>query len=97
MNYNFEWDTAKALSNLKKHGIRFEEAAEVFLDPLHLSIPDEKYREEEERWITLRNTQKQKCCLVVHTFMIHNNDPSRIRIISARPATRHEQKQYEEA
>ncbi len=97
MSYNFEWDLVKALSNFKKHQIRFEEAAEVFLDPLHLSIPDEKYREEEERWITLGNTKKQKCCLVVHTFMIDHNDPSTIRIISARIATRHEQKQYEEA
>jgi len=49
MNYNFEWDPAKALSNLKKHGIRFEEAAEVFLDPLQLSIPDEEHSKKEER------------------------------------------------
>jgi len=77
--------------------IRFEEAAEVFLDPLQLSIPDEKHSEKEERWITLGKTKKEKCCLVVHTFMVRHNDPSTIRIISARLATRHEQKQYEEA
>ncbi len=97
MNYHFEWDPVKAKSNLKKHRVSFEEATEVFLDSLHLSIPDEKYHKQEERWITLGKTKKQKYCLVVHTFMISHNDQSTIRIISARPATRYEQKQYEEA
>ncbi len=56
MNYHFEWDPEKAASNLKKHGVSFEDAAEIFSDPLHLSILDEA-DESEERWITLGNTK----------------------------------------
>jgi len=49
----------------------------------------------EERWITLGNTQARQLHLVVHTFMTYHQDQVTIRIISARPATRHEQNQYE--
>ncbi len=96
MNYNFEWDPVKAVSNLKKHGVSFEEAAEVFLDPLQLSLLDEA-NESEERWITLGNTKARKLRLVVHTFMVYHDQQITIRIISARRATRHEQKQHKEA
>jgi len=96
MNYHFEWDPEKAASNLKKHGVSFEDAAEIFSDPLHLSILDEA-DESEERWITLGNTKAYKLRLVVHTFMLHHEKQIAIRIISARRATRHEQKQYKEA
>jgi len=94
MNYNFEWDPVKAASNLKKHGVSFEESADI--DPLHLSILDEA-NESEERWITLGNTKAHKLRLVVHTFMVYHEKQITIRIISARRATRHEQKQYKEA
>jgi len=96
MNYHFEWDPVKAASNLKKHGVSFEEASEIFIDPLQLSILDEA-NEREERWITLGNTRSHKLRLLVHTFMIYNDQQIIIRIISARRATRHEQKQYKEA
>jgi len=96
MNYNFEWDAAKAASNLKKHGVSFEEAAEIFADPLQLSILDDA-SEGEERWITLGNTKARKLRLVVHTFMEYQDRQIVIRIISARHATQHEQKQYKEA
>jgi len=96
MNYNFEWDSVKAASNLKKHGVSFEEAAEVFADPLQLSILDDA-SESEERWITLGNTKARALRLVVHTFMEYQDRQIVIRIISARRATRHEQKQYKEA
>lgn len=94
MQYHFEWDPVKAKTNLQKHGVSFEEAAEIFLDPLQLSMPD-KHSELEERWITLGNTQAQQLRLVAHTFMTYHQDQVTIRIISARPATRHEQKHYE--
>ena len=97
MQYNFEWDPVKAKSNLKKHNVSFEEASEIFLDPLQLSTPDTKHSEQEERWITLGNTKTHKLRLVVHTFMIHQKDQITVRIISARSATRHEQKQYEDS
>ena len=101
MHYNFEWDPVKAQRNLQKHGVSFEEAAEIFLDPLQLSIPDEEHDADEERWITVGVTKGQKLRLVVHTFLSYHDDPDHfeqitIRIISARPATSHEQKQYED-
>jgi len=86
----------KAAGNLKKHGVGFEEATEVFLDPLQISIPDNA-SESEERWITMGNTKASKLRLVVHTFMVYHEQQINIRIISARRATRHEQKQYKEA
>jgi hypothetical protein len=95
MKYNFEWDPVKAASNQTKHGVSFEEAAEIFLDPLQISIPDEKHSESEERWITLGNTRSNKLRLVVHTYLAYHDDQVTVRIISARPATRHEQRQYE--
>jgi len=95
MNYNFEWDPLKAASNLKKHGVSFEEAVEVFVDPLQLNILDEA-NEGEERWITLGNTKAHKLRLVVHTYMVYHKQQIIIRIISARRATRHEQRQYKE-
>jgi len=95
MEYHFEWDPVKAKTNLQKHGVSFEESTEVFLDPLQLSMPDDEQPELEERWITLGNTKAQKLQLVVHTFITYHQDQITIRIISARPATRHEQKQYE--
>ncbi len=95
MHFNFEWDPVKAKTNLKKHGISFEEASEVFLDPLQLSILDDDHSEQDERWITLGNTKSHKLRLVVHTFIAYHQDQITIRIISARSATIHEQKQYE--
>ena len=95
MQYHFEWDPVKNKTNLRKHGISFEEATEIFLDPLQLSMPDHEHSELEERWITLGNIQAHQLHLVVHTFMTYHQYQVTIRIISARPATRHEQKQYE--
>lgn len=46
----------KAKANILKHGVSFEEAAEIFLDPLQLSIPDNTHNRSEERWITLGHT-----------------------------------------
>jgi uncharacterized DUF497 family protein len=95
MHYHFEWDSVKAKANKLKHGVSFEEAAEIFLDPLQLSIPDNNHNGSEERWITLGHTQSQHLRLVVHTFVSYQHEQVNIRIISARPATRHEQKNYE--
>ena len=51
--FEFEWDSAKAASNLRKHEVSFELAATVFKDPFMQSIPDECYSDIEERWITM--------------------------------------------
>ncbi len=76
MKYNFEWDPVKAKTNLKKHGVSFEEASEIFLDPLQLSLFDNEHSEQEERWITLGSTKSQKLRLIVHTLFNVSSRPS---------------------
>lgn len=93
--FHFEWDAAKAARNRHKHGISFEQAATVFYDPLMISIPDEEHSETEERWITMGQTKNSKLLLVVHTYLEINANVANVRIISARPATKQEQRQYE--
>lgn len=95
MQLQFEWDPNKATSNLRKHGVSFSEAAEVFKDPLALTLFDEASSAQEERWITLGQVRVRRLVVVVHTW--HEQDVSAIhvRIISAREATAHEAKHYE--
>ncbi len=63
MQYNFEWDPAKARQNLRKHGVSFERASQVFLDPLMISVEDEEHSEDEERWATLGRERTRSCWL----------------------------------
>lgn len=56
MQYNFEWDPRKAKANITKHDVSFEQAAEVFLDSLHIAIFNEEHSEAEERWVTIGKT-----------------------------------------
>lgn len=93
MDIIFEWDTDKAESNLRKHGIRFEEAALVFDDPLAVSTQD-KIEGGERRWKTIGMIHGYLIVLVAHTVWF--DDKSEIvRIISARPADKTERKNYE--
>ena len=94
MNYNFEWNPRKAHDNLLKHKISFARAAEVFLDPHAISIFDKTHSNDEDRWITIGNTQNGILTVVVHTFKEIHYDQISIRIISARKATQKESKQY---
>lgn len=94
-NYHFEWDANKALSNQRKHGVSFEMAATVFNDPLMLSIPDTEHSESEERWLTMGLTQNRKTLVVIHTYQEITDNTVNVRIISARAATKQEQRQYE--
>ncbi len=94
MKYIFEWDFKKAKANLSKHRISFEEATEVFKDKNMISIFDEKHSEDEDRWITIGMDIKTRTLVVVHTFLTIDNDNTKIRIISARKATKNEQKIY---
>ncbi len=59
--YEFEWDPAKASANFTKHGVDFERAAEVFHDPLALSIPDDVHSATEARWITMGRIMVSMC------------------------------------
>ena len=94
--YEFEWDPVKARTNFNKHGVDFERAAQVFRDPLALTIPDEKHSASEVRWVTLGKDATGQYVLVVHTFEQVTNEQARVRIISARRPTRAEVYAYEE-
>jgi uncharacterized DUF497 family protein len=87
----FEWDPQKAARNLQVHGVSFQDAASVFGDPLAGTIPDPAHSTAEPRFITIGMTPAQRLIVVVHT-----DRADRIRIISARHATRAEKKKYEE-
>lgn len=94
----FTWDEDKNLSNQRKHGVSFELAARVFLDPLHMSVQD-RIEDGEQRWQTVGQIDDIAVVLVAHTFMEEGPTDAPvevIRIISARPATRRERKRYEE-
>ena len=92
--YNFEWDPVKAKANQKKHGISFEQAATVFRDPRALSIFDEEHSKDEDRWLTVGMSDPGIIVVVIHTFR-ETGDQITLRIISARPATKRELRQYE--
>jgi len=91
MSLLFEWDRNKARQNIKKHGISFEEATTVFGDPLSLTIRDPLHSIDEERFVIIGSSYKYRLLVVVHA-----ERGNRIRIISARRATRRERKTYEE-
>jgi hypothetical protein len=93
--YAFSWDPAKAASNRTKHGVPFEEAMQVFEDPLALSRIDGDRDIPEERWVTI-GAAARGLILVVHTHFEWDDDIVAIRIISARRPTRREAAQYEE-
>ena len=96
MRYNLEWDPAKARQNLRRHRVSFDRAAEVFLDPLAVSIVDEQHSGSEERWVSLGKDRRGGLLVVVHTFAEISAEECGIRIISARKATRRERARYEE-
>jgi len=96
MQYHFEWDPEKARENRRKHEISFEHAAAVMQDPLALSVYDDSHSlSEEERWITMGQAGSE-LLVVVHTFREVYPDEVVVRIISARRATKNEQRQYED-
>lgn len=87
----FEWDSAKAAENFRKHRIPFEEASSVFYDPLAVTGADPDNSEGEERLITFGMSSKRRLLVVSQT-----ERGEAIRIISARRATRRERQIYEE-
>lgn len=86
----FEWDPNKARRNLEIHGVSFDEASTAFKDTLSLTIDDPLHSDEEDRFILNENSASNRLLVVVHTEM-----REKIRIISARKATKKERKQYE--
>ena len=93
--YRFDWDPIKADRNAKDHGVTFEQAATVFLDPKLLSQIDEEHDDEEERWVSLGLDKSARLLIVCHTFREVTERSATIRIFSARKATRRETRDYE--
>ncbi len=88
----FEWNPAKAASNLKKHGVSFEEAQSVFYDEFAVQFYDESHSSEEDRFLMLGMSSGAHLLLVCHCERDSGNI---IRIISARKATKQESSYYE--
>lgn len=86
-----EWDPRKAKSNLKKHGVSFEEAATALSDPMAATGADPDHSVVEERYVTFGVSQKGRLLVVSHT-----EKGETIRIISARRASKGEREIYEE-
>jgi uncharacterized DUF497 family protein len=91
---NFEWDAQKAAANFRKHGVAFESAATVFLDPEALSLYDRAHSEGEDRWLTLGMDSHGRLLVISHTWREVEGSAARCRIISARKATNTEARQY---
>ena len=93
--YDFEWDAVKAPANARKHGVTFDQAATVFQDALALTAFDAEHSQQEERWFTLGFDASGALLAVSHTFQASTPARIRVRLISARPATRRERQFYE--
>ncbi len=89
---NFDWDEIKAGSNKAKHGVSFDMAARVFLDPLRIETHDSRESYGEDRWATI-GVSVEAVLYVVYTV----RDGETIRLISARKANERERKQYRQA
>ena len=88
---SFEWDKKKAVSNLRKHGVSFEEASTALRDSFSATAHDPDHSEDEDRFVTLGISSIGRLLAVAHTERGNN-----IRIISARLATKSEGQIYEE-
>ena len=93
MPIRFEWDSRKERRNQQKHGIGFAEASTVFSDTLSITISDPDHSDDEERWVILGFSHRQRLLVVVHT---EHDDQQIVRIISARSADRDERRAYEQ-
>ncbi len=91
MNLKFEWDERKAASNLKKHRVSFSEASTIFDDLWFITFLDEEHSTDEDRYITIGLSNRNRLLLVAHTDWV-----GQIRIISARKATNNEREFYED-
>lgn len=87
----FEFDARKAASNLRKHAVSFSEAMTVFSDSFAQTFPDDLHSQEEDRYITIGLSSRQRLI-----FLSHLETESRIRIIGARRANATERKAYED-
>ena len=90
MGYSFEWDPKKAASNLRDHGVSFDEATTVFGDHLALNMPDLDHSDGEQRFLVLGMSSRSRLIVVAYA-----ERPPNMRIISARIVTPTERREYE--
>lgn len=90
----YDWDERKAKSNLSKHSVAFDEAKTVFNDPLYVDFFDPDHSDDENRYIIFGYSEQGR--LLVVSYKEHKEQQSKIRLISAREATRIERQSYEE-
>lgn len=95
MKIRFEWDAAKAQSNLQKHRVSFAVASRVFADPFAL-VEQDRIENGERRWQTLGAADGCLLLLVAHTVRDDEDGTEVIRIVSARRAEPKERKRYEQ-
>jgi uncharacterized DUF497 family protein len=91
VGYIFEWDPVKAETNVRRHGVTFDEASTIFGDPLNLLMADPDHSLDEERYLLLGMSNRRRLLVVAFA-----ERPPRTRLISARRATRQERRRYEE-
>lgn len=87
----FTWDSAKAASNRRKHGVSFEEAVSAFADESGLLLADPEHSHDEDRYVLLGLSERVRLLVVSH---VGSPDGNEVRLISARKASRREQQQY---
>ncbi len=93
MPIRFEWDPRKERRNQQKHGVGFDEASTVFADTLSITIADPDHFGDDDRWVTMGFSHRQRLLVVVH---MEDDEQQVIRIISARAADPDERREYEE-
>jgi len=93
MPIRFDWDPRKERRNRQRHDIGFDDASTIFADDLSITIPDPEHSQEDERWVTIGLSHRERLLVVVHT---EQDGHEVVRIISARPADRDERREYEE-
>lgn len=90
----FEWNAEKELLNIQKHDVSFEQASYVFADPFALNKYDNNHSHEEDRWVLLGKSINEVILVVIHTIR-DDMDLEKVRIISARKATKSENQAYQ--
>jgi uncharacterized DUF497 family protein len=95
MNSFFIWDVWKSVTNYEKHGVSFEEATTVFRDPAVLAKYDWQHSGKEDRWGRIGVSSQGRLIAVFYTLRrFGNGEEEKVRIISARPASRKERQAY---
>ena len=94
--FQFEWDEVKADANSRKHGVTFDLASTVFLDPRLLTVADLEHSDTEERWFSVGCASNGAVLSVVYLWSAADPAATNIRLISARKSTPAESRQYQE-